>query len=271
MYARQHDFGTAGLRYAPRLLYGLVHRTRDGLPSHEGDYAVCAVVRAAVLHLEEGARVQPRPVERERVPAFVGHDFFVDFMEARRAREPFRDEARQRIFAPVAYRYVEAELLRVARRHFLRAAPAGGDYRVRVLAPRAADELAAFAVGDRGYSSAAAIASPSYWFVRQPCIWIENFLSERILVMSLINARRPVVDGAARPVRIFSRRLRARHISRIFPIALKSSRIGPASSFWRSANIFSYRAAFFASGSKRPRKVIHSRIVSRMSEMSPTA
>ena len=120
-------------------------------------------------------------------------------------------------------------------------------------------------------SSAAAIASPSYWFVRQPCIWIENFLSERILVMSLINARRPVVDGAARPVRIFSRRLRARHISRIFPIALKSSRIGPASSFWRSANIFSYLAAFFASGSKRPRKVIHSRIVSRMSEMSPTA
>ena len=153
MYARQHDFGTAGLRYAPRLLDRLVHRTRDGLPAHEGDYAVGAVVRAAVLHLEEGARVQPRPVERERVPTFVGHDFFVDFMEARRARKPFGDEPRQGIFAPVAYRYVEAELLRVARRHLLRAAPAGGDYRVRVLAPRAADELAAFAVGDGGYSA----------------------------------------------------------------------------------------------------------------------
>ena len=53
----------------------------------------------------------------------------------------------------LAYRYVEAQLLRVARRHLLRAAPAGGDYSVRVLAPRAAYDLAAFAVGDRGYSA----------------------------------------------------------------------------------------------------------------------
>ena len=106
---------------------------------------------ATVLDFEEGARMETRPVKRQRVPDVFPFDALVHLYERRGAVEPLFDELRQPVFETVPEHdvYIEQFPFRLA--HPLRVAAAGGDDGARVFPARASDQLAAFAVGDGRY------------------------------------------------------------------------------------------------------------------------